>query len=140
MRRREFIGFVGGAVAWPISARGQQPGSIRVVGVLTPHFLDPAFPALIEKLRELGYEDGRNMRFVIRSADSKLERLPDLATELVKIKADVIVAIAANTCRDHGDQGHPHCNGHCGKPCRHGIRQQPGAPGREYHWYLEHVR
>ena len=59
----------------------------------TPHLLDPAFPALIEKLRELGYEDGRNMRFVIRSADSKLERLPDLATELVKIKADVIVAI-----------------------------------------------
>jgi putative tryptophan/tyrosine transport system substrate-binding protein len=69
MRRREFIALVGAAaLAWPHGLRAQQPAS-------------------------LGYEDGRTMHLVIRSADSKLDRLPELAAELVKMKADVIVAI-----------------------------------------------
>jgi putative ABC transport system substrate-binding protein len=94
MRRRDFLGVLGGAAAaWPLVARAQQPARLPVVGILAPHLLDPAFPALAEQLRELGYEDGRTVRLLIRSADAKLEQLPQLAAELVRAKVDVIVAI-----------------------------------------------
>ena len=94
MTRREFIVLVGGVVAmWPLKVLAQEPSRLRLVGVLTPHLFDPAFPAFVQHLRELGYEDGRNVRLLIRSADAKLEQLPPLATELVQAKVDVIVAI-----------------------------------------------
>jgi len=94
IRRRSFITLLGGAAAtWPVGAWGQQPARLPVVGILAPHLLDPGFPALVEQLGELGYEDGRTMRLLIRSADAKLERLPQLAAELVREKVDVIVAI-----------------------------------------------
>jgi putative ABC transport system substrate-binding protein len=94
MRRRDFLGILGGAAAaCPLAARAQQPAKLSVVGILAPHLLDPAFPALAEQLRDLGYEDGQTVRLLIRSADAKLERLPELAAELVRAKVDVIVAI-----------------------------------------------
>jgi putative ABC transport system substrate-binding protein len=101
MRRRDFIKVISGfAVAWPFAARAQQPARLPVVGVLTPHLLDPGFPGLAEQLRELGYEDGRTVRLLIRSADAKLERLPQLAAELVRAKVDVIVAINTPAARE----------------------------------------
>lgn len=94
MKRREFIILVGAAAAaWPLAGHAQQPVRLPVVGVLRPHNLDPAFTAFLERLRELGYEEGRNARLLIRSADAKLEELPTLAAELVRAKVDVIVAI-----------------------------------------------
>jgi putative ABC transport system substrate-binding protein len=94
MRRREFIGLLGGMLTmWPIPGRAQQQAGLPVIGILTPHLLDPDFPGLVEQLRELGYEDGRTIRLLVRSADAKLERLPQLAAELVAAKVDVIVAI-----------------------------------------------
>src|SRR5262245_41636964 len=77
----------------PVPSRAQEPARLPVVGILTPHLLDPDFPGFLEQLRELGYEDGRNVRLLIRSADTKLEQLPQLAAELVDTKVDVIVAI-----------------------------------------------
>src|ERR1051326_2602236 len=72
MRRRDFLGVLGGAAAaWPLVARAQQPARLPVVGILAPHLLDPAFPAFAKQLRELGYEDGRTVRLLIRSADTK---------------------------------------------------------------------
>jgi ABC-type uncharacterized transport system substrate-binding protein len=76
----------------PLAAKAQQT-KVPIVGVLRPHSLDPAFSAFLDGLRELGYDDGRNMRLVVRSAETKLERLSGLATELAQMKPDVIVAI-----------------------------------------------
>jgi putative ABC transport system substrate-binding protein len=70
-----------------------EPGSrVPVVGVLLNEPPEPAFAAFHEKFRELGYEEGRNVRLEIRSADGKVERLPGLAAELVQIKAAVIIS------------------------------------------------
>jgi putative tryptophan/tyrosine transport system substrate-binding protein len=87
-------------IAIPLEGKSQPASNVPIVGVLLPHRLDPEFPAFVEELRELGYEDGRNMRLAIRSADTKLERLPRLAAELVQMKADVIVSINTPPTRD----------------------------------------
>jgi putative ABC transport system substrate-binding protein len=93
MRRREFITLLGGsAVAFPLTARAQQP-AMRVIGILSPD--TPASPfveALRVGLHELGYVDGRNVRYEYRWAEGNFERLPGLAVELVGLNVDVIVA------------------------------------------------
>jgi ABC transporter substrate binding protein len=103
MRRRNFMTVVAGAAAYPLLAGAQQkpmpaigkvePGSrLPIVGVLLNEPPEPAFAGFHEKFRELGYEEGRNVRLEIRSADSKSERLPGLAEELVRMKVDVIIS------------------------------------------------
>ena len=88
-------------MAYPLSAGAQQkampaigkaePGSrVPIVGVLLPEPPEP-FAGFHEKFRELGYEEGRNVRLEIRSADAQSERLPGLAAELVRMKVDVII-------------------------------------------------
>src|SRR5262245_38346338 len=93
MRRREFIRlFSSTVVAWPLAARAQQP-AMRLIGILSPD--TPASPfveALRVGLQELGYGDGRNVRYEYRWAEGNFERLPDLAVELVGLNVDVIVA------------------------------------------------
>jgi len=92
MRRRQFIALLGGAATWPLAARAQQ-SAIRVIGILSPE--TPATPfveALRVGLQELGYVDGRNIRYEYRWAEGNFERLPDLAVELVRLNVDVIVA------------------------------------------------
>jgi putative ABC transport system substrate-binding protein len=83
----------GAAVTWPFAARADQ--SIRRVGVLVVGNADvDAFRTeLTEGLRQLGYVEGRNLVFEFRSAEEKLDLLPKLASELVAIKVDVIVAL-----------------------------------------------
>src|SRR6266480_4190777 len=95
MRRREFITLLGGAaVAWPIGARAQQVEKIYRIGILEPI---PAarnaanLDALRKGLRNLGYVEGRNLVIEYRSADGRAERFPDLASELVRLKVDLIV-------------------------------------------------
>jgi putative ABC transport system substrate-binding protein len=95
MRRREFISLIGGAVALPLVARAQQPaGRAYRVGSLTissreqTHHL---FMAFEEGLRSLGYRVGENVATEYRFADGKLERLPALAADLVRLGVDVIV-------------------------------------------------
>ena len=95
MRRRDFITLLGGAAAaWPLAARAQQVGKIYRIGILEPI---PAarnaanLDALRKGLRELGYVEGRNLVIEYRSADGRAERFPDLATELVRFKVDLIM-------------------------------------------------
>jgi putative tryptophan/tyrosine transport system substrate-binding protein len=95
MRRREFIGLVGGAMtAWPLVARAQQTKVYKIgwfgAGTATPVPRVPA--AFSEALRELGWIEGKNILFEYRYADNRLERLPELAAELVRLHVDVIVA------------------------------------------------
>src|SRR5215467_12193742 len=97
MRRREFITAFGGAVvAWPVAVGGQQTGKLYSIGFLTAgasgkgtHYL----PAFVEGLRQLGLIEGKNVVIEYRFAENRLERLPELVTELVRLKVDVIVAV-----------------------------------------------
>jgi putative ABC transport system substrate-binding protein len=94
MRRREFITLLGGAVAWSPAARGQ-PSKVARVGVLYIGLADgESFKEELRAgLRELGYVEGQNIAFEFRSAEGKLDQLPELAAELVRLKVDVIVAL-----------------------------------------------
>jgi len=95
MRRREFITLLGGATtAWPLSARAQA-SELRRIGALYIGLADAELfkKELREGLRELGYVEGQNIAFEFRSAEGKLDLLPELASELVRLKVDVIVAL-----------------------------------------------
>jgi ABC-type uncharacterized transport system substrate-binding protein len=94
MRRREFITLLGGAaVAWPLAARAQ-PKMARI-GALYIGLADAESfkKELQDGLHELGYKEGESITFEFRSAEGKLDRLPELASELVRLKVDVIVAL-----------------------------------------------
>ena len=93
MKRREFLGVLGGAVsAWPLAAHAQQ-AKMQVIGILALGNPDPAdFVAVIrEELAKLGYADGRNCRYEVRSAQGNAAQLPALASELVRLPVDVLV-------------------------------------------------
>jgi putative ABC transport system substrate-binding protein len=94
MRRREFITLVGGATAWPLAARAQQSKVARI-GALYIGLADAESfkKELRQGLRELGYIEGQNIAFEFHSVEGQLDRLPELAAELVRIKVDVIVTL-----------------------------------------------
>jgi putative ABC transport system substrate-binding protein len=94
MRRREFIAFVGSAVAWPVAARAQQPGT-PVVGFLhsaSPEPYAPQMNAFRQSLKQAGYVEGQNVAIEYRWAENQIARLPTLATELAHRQLSVIVA------------------------------------------------
>ena len=89
MRRREFIGLVGGAAAWPFYARAQR-NAVSQIGLLDPGVQD-LFAAFVKSMRELGYIEGQTVSYIRFSAEGRAERLPQLASELVARNPDVIV-------------------------------------------------
>jgi putative ABC transport system substrate-binding protein len=85
MRRREFISLLGGAVAWPLAARGQQQ-TVPVIGILHPSSPETSalFMTAIRKgLSDTGYVEGQNVAFEYCWAHTRFDRLPELAGELV---------------------------------------------------------
>ena len=94
MRRRDLNSLIGIAAAtWLVAARAQQRPAKPVIGILSPETPASRYvEALRVGLQELGYVDGRNVRYEYRWAEGNFERLPDLAFELVRLKVDVIVA------------------------------------------------
>jgi ABC-type uncharacterized transport system substrate-binding protein len=95
MRRRELIALVGGAaVMWPLAARAQQVAKVYRIGILEtiPATQNAAnLDALRRGLRELGYVEGQNLVIEYRSAEGRAERFLNLASELVRLKVDLIV-------------------------------------------------
>src|SRR5690349_7059905 len=96
MRRREFITLASSAaIAWPLAARAQQQFKIARIGAL---YIGLADAQSFEKefkdgMRELGYVEGQNAAYEFRSAEARLDRLPQLAADLVRLNVDVIVAL-----------------------------------------------
>ena len=91
MRRREFIGLVGGAAAWPLAAAAQAPDRIARIGILVPggSAVKQVAEAFREGLRDLGWVEGKNVLIEERFGDG--ERLPGLAAELVNLNVEIIV-------------------------------------------------
>ena len=86
-----------GLFAAPLSADAQQPGKVYRIGYLSasnPSAASRSVEAFREGLRELGYVEGRNIAIEFRWAEGKMERLPELAGELINLKVDLILATA----------------------------------------------
>jgi putative tryptophan/tyrosine transport system substrate-binding protein len=93
MKRREFITLLGGAAAWPIGARAQQAGKLPTVGVLGSDAAvwHPWTAALVERLRQLGWIDGRTIAIEYRWSQGRPERAAEIAAEFVRLKVDIVV-------------------------------------------------
>src|SRR5262249_46500868 len=99
MKRREFITLLGGAAAWPLAARAQQP-AMPVVAILHAASLETEIRGLAEYrngLSVIGYVEGQNVMIEYRSAEGQANRLPALAADMVRRKVAVIVTVANNT-------------------------------------------
>jgi putative ABC transport system substrate-binding protein len=94
MRRREFILALGGAAAaWPFAARAQQPGkpTIGFMGSTTPTVAAQWVGSFVQRLRELGWLEGRDVAIEYRWAEGRPERYAEIAAEFVRLKVDVIL-------------------------------------------------
>jgi putative ABC transport system substrate-binding protein len=95
LRRRHFITLLAGAAAaWPLAARAQQVGRLPTIGFLgatTPAGGGQLLAAFVQRLRELGWVDGRNIAIEVRWAEGRSERFAEIAAELVRLKVDVIL-------------------------------------------------
>ena len=94
MRRRQFLGVLGGtAAAWPLAAYAQQPGKMQTVGFLvggTPSSHGQLVAAFAERLRELGWTEGRTVALEVRWAEGRYERFAEIAAELVRLRVDLL--------------------------------------------------
>src|SRR6516162_1279335 len=99
MKRREFMTLLGGAVAtWPLAARAQQPAQLPTIGFLgasTPAIMGQWVAAFVQRLRELGWIEGRTIAIEYRWAEGRSARANEIAAEFVRLKVDVIVTHSA---------------------------------------------
>ena len=93
--RRKFLASLGGAAAWPLAARAQQPAKLPTIGYLgasTPLLDTYRVEAFVQRLRQLGWIEGRSVAIEYRWSEGRTERYPEIAAEFVRLNVDVIVA------------------------------------------------
>ena len=125
-------------------ANAQQAGKVPRIGFLDTSTASGSavlLEAFRQELRKLGWIEGKNITIEYRFAEAKVERLPELAAELVRLKVDLIVVSgdAVGVGGEESDYYHPHRDDECCGPrgCRFGC--QSGAAGRQCHRALEFI-
>jgi putative ABC transport system substrate-binding protein len=140
VKRRTFITLLGGAVAWPLAARAQQPERMRRIGVLMGYTeSDPEAQAwirvLLQGLKEHGWIDGSTVRFDYRWATGNLNPMGSYAADLMALTPDVIVAAAtpalAAVWRE--TRSVPIVFVNVADPIGQGFRRRHGASGWQRH-------
>ena len=94
MRRRSFIGVLGAAAVWPLAAHAQQAGKVPTIGFLgggSAASQRTWAAAFVQRLRELGWAEGRTVAVEYRWGDGRTDRYAELAAEFVRLKVDVIM-------------------------------------------------
>ena len=130
-------------MAWPLAARAQQAGKLPTIGFLgvaTPSAWSHWVAAFVQRLRELGWIEGRTVAIEYRWAEGRSERFAEIAAEFVRLKVDVIVT-AGRRCRrgKAGDSSHSDRLRSGGGPGRQRPRREPGATRRQRHWPVDPV-
>ena len=100
LRRRDFLTLLGcAAAAWPLAARAQQPAKQPLIGMLVPGTRATHgqwFAALVDRLRELGWIEGRTVAFEYRFAEGRTDGAAEIVAEFVRMKVDLIATAAAD--------------------------------------------
>ena len=136
IERRKFLATLGGAAAWPLAARAQQP-AMPVIGYLdATTAVDSVYrvSAFRDGLKEAGFIDGHNVAIGFRSAENKFDRLPALAADLAQRQVAVIVG--SNTAMHAARAATstiPIVFVSGGDPIESGSRDEPQPPWRQYH-------
>jgi putative ABC transport system substrate-binding protein len=133
-KRREFITLIGGAAAWPLAARAQQAGKLPTIGFLgaaTPSTTSPWVAALVQRLREFGWIEGRSIAIEYRWAEGRAERYAEIAAEFVRLKVDVIVthSTAAVVAAKQATSVIPIVFTNAGDPVANGLVASLARPG-----------
>jgi putative tryptophan/tyrosine transport system substrate-binding protein len=135
MRRRKFISLLGGAaVAWPLAAHAQQPGKLPTIGFLgfnTPAAQSQWTTAFVQRLRELGWIEGRTVTIEYRWAEGHEKRLPEIADEFVRLKVDVIATwgTTSTLALKHATSVIPIVFAAAGDPINTGLVDSLARPG-----------
>ena len=135
MRRREFITFMGGAaVAWPLAARAQQAARLPTIGYLgasTRSVESLRIAAFVERLRELGWIEGRTIAIDYRWTEGRDDRLAEIAAEFVRLKVDIIVTAGTpqTLAAKHATSVIPIVFAAVGDPVGAGVVESLARPG-----------
>ena len=134
LRRREFIALLGGAAAWPLVARAQQPAMpvIGIMSTLSPASISKPVAGFHQGLGEAGYVEGQNVAIEYRWAQGHYDRLPELAADLVRRRVAVIVASGGDPSPQiarAATQTIPIVFGMFGDPVREGLVDSLNRPG-----------
>ena len=137
MRRRDFVAFLGTAVACPLSAHAQPAGKVYRVGFLSPGAFAPGTTSgrlsegIPRQLAESGFTVGANLELIKRGAEGRFERLPALVAEVVAAKADVIVTVGypVTAAAKEGTSTVPIVIFNAGDPVKTGLAVSLNRPG-----------
>jgi putative ABC transport system substrate-binding protein len=133
MRRRAFIALAGGAAAWPLAARAQQPSRTHfILWVSTEAQPDPFIAGFREGMRQRGYVEGQNLGLILRYAPGDPAALRAALPELLNVPADLIVSSGPAILAMRAATGKPVLFAISGDPVELGIAESLSRPGKNF--------